>query len=622
MIALVATLLTVQGGITVENPGIRLELFLKELSKQANTELHCPTYLNNEVIVASFENQPLETIKKQLARVVNGVWDKKESGWWLIQTSDQKKEEQRIFQSARGIFLQDQLTRVKNALPKTKWTQKEAQQFWADLQSSRVRTGEGTWTSARRRALRLQAPESRCAIQILSLLTPQIFECDPSKPDNRRFAVQGLPSHVEIPIDIGPIMAQFDEEHDLLNSMNANAISTGRPIHVEITVANYEIPIPEFIFYDQSWQGVGSAIPTVFFPMSYTAKGESFPVSKEIQTIQARLANQNPETLTQACLDLDIPNVFQHAHKTDPLGILQGRCWIDFAHFTKKPVLVDLEDDPGIRRPRAYVPAIEQEEPVVGMKRIDADGWVLGCPRNPQRNRVWRIDRSLIESIATKRSSKLMLNIGEAFDLADKLSYIELYTTGIPNGNLLERNQEDANYVLGAIGSLPLGRIKDIINGGSVSVSELPARGQDYLWYLYNLGELNELGGRPDKELELCPRVALPNGLAGMTLSATLSGGPIYSFTEDVSAFTDDGEGMIPLQFAQIMKKAIKDSSPLLTKKFLISTVQTIDATVSLNGRKTSLPKEIGRMNSPEYTWSTFPDAIRKQLLDSVKDSR
>ncbi|MEI7985415.1 MAG: hypothetical protein WCI55_07275 [Armatimonadota bacterium] len=96
------------GTITFENPGIRLEPFLKEMSKQTGVGFHCPTYLNNEVLAASFKDQSIDILKSQLARVIHGTWEQKEDGWWLIQSSDQKKEEEKWMWETRNTVLQMQ----------------------------------------------------------------------------------------------------------------------------------------------------------------------------------------------------------------------------------------------------------------------------------------------------------------------------------------------------------------------------------------------------------------------------------------------------------------------------------------------------------------------------------
>ena len=56
--------------VSIENPGVRLELFLKEVSRQTGQGFHSPTYLNNEVLAASFKDQSIDVLKTQLARVI------------------------------------------------------------------------------------------------------------------------------------------------------------------------------------------------------------------------------------------------------------------------------------------------------------------------------------------------------------------------------------------------------------------------------------------------------------------------------------------------------------------------------------------------------------------------
>ena len=125
------------GTITFENPGIRLEPFLNEMSKQTGIGFHCPTYLNNEVLAASFKDQSIDVLKSQLARVIHGTWEQKEDSWWLVQTSDQKKEEEKWLWETRNRVIQSQIDVLKAVAPTSEWTTQEAYKYWMDLQASK-----------------------------------------------------------------------------------------------------------------------------------------------------------------------------------------------------------------------------------------------------------------------------------------------------------------------------------------------------------------------------------------------------------------------------------------------------------------------------------------------------
>jgi hypothetical protein len=59
---IVSLLVSLIGTITFENPGVRLELCLQEMSKQAGQSLRCPVSLKDEVLAASFQNQSIDIV--------------------------------------------------------------------------------------------------------------------------------------------------------------------------------------------------------------------------------------------------------------------------------------------------------------------------------------------------------------------------------------------------------------------------------------------------------------------------------------------------------------------------------------------------------------------------------
>lgn len=611
--------------ITFENPGIRLELFLKELSQKAGLEFHCPQYLNNEVLVASFQNQTIDVVKSQLARVVNGIWEERQDGWWLIQTSEQKKAEEALVGSRRSEILRIQIEGLKALIPKSEWTAKEAEKYWIDYQASRKRTGEGIWNSARRMALRLRTPESRFTFQMAKGLRPEILGVGQLKPDFRTFSVHGLPNQVDIPLDVSGALQQYANESGLLQTISS-AEPTGRPSFIEIQTEGAEVPMIGVSFFDKNWKYLTSALPSFFLPTTYVAKGESFPLSLGTQATMTLLTKipiynpteENSDAITKSQPYLDGIATMLNATKTDPLGILQGRCWIDFAKSRRKPLLANLEESPGSRRPKTFVPTIEQPEFFVGSVRVDADGWILGRPCNPVYNRAWRMDRGLVQRLAQLTCGPDHESLSSQLQMQDIWGYMYTYAHGVPNEEFLEAVATDHQGTLGALGTLTQDQLARCLRGDTIPVANLPERAQLYITQMMFDGVLNSISWVDKDSESTCPRYCFPNGIQGMRLGAELQTNPVFSFVEFVDDLVD-GDGMSIQAFAQGIKSTGGDSSPLLTKKFIVSTIQKFRGYIYLGKKVAAQELELSRKDSPEYTWKTLPDPIRKQVLEAMR---
>ena len=274
------------GTITLENPGIRLELFLKEMSNQSGQPFHCTAYLNNEVLAASFTDQSIDIVKSQLARVIHGTWTQKDDGLWLIQTPDQKKEEEKWMWDSRNMVLQTQIDSLKAVAPTTEWTIKEAEKYWLDLKASRKKTGEAIWTAERRRALRLQSPESRLCARIASQLTVKMFIENPLQFNINRYSNCGLPGHITLPIDFDAELRRYESERLLFQQLGETTENPKKAVHVELRYSSVEREYIFFSWLDKDWKYVGNSFPSVYLnAKTFLAQGESFPVSKETQEI-------------------------------------------------------------------------------------------------------------------------------------------------------------------------------------------------------------------------------------------------------------------------------------------------------------------------------------------------
>jgi hypothetical protein len=628
---MILSLLALVGAtISVENPGIRLELFLKDISIQTGVGFHCSPYLNNEVLAASFKDQPIDIVKSQLARVIHGTWVQKEDGWWLIQTPEQKKEEEKWVWETRNKMLQFQIDGLKAVAPKSEWTINEAEKYWINLNASRKNAGEAAWTATRRRALRLQSPESRLCAAISSKLTVDMFTEDPLKFNINRYSIHGLPGHIELPIDVSALLAQYRNENDMIQSLSEGTVEPSKPVHIELKYSSAEREFILFTLFDKDWKSITNLVPGLYLNNKvHVAQGEVFTLSKETQEIiefekELDLADEPKVTFEkykESPLFNEQVSVFSNASKRDPLGIIQGRCWIDFAIGVKKPLLVSLRDDEGVPVPNPNVPTISQSGFVLGMKREDADGWVLGRPINPMYCRSWRADRRLIEEyshLAKLGGNSSMYSLLRKWFILSKLNF---FSTGIPHSSFIVDDQKYSGHFAAVLGTLSEQQVDQCLKGERIPVTSLPIEGQDLMTIFAKEGDLNDLSPLASEgSWELNPLYYLPNGIKGMTMGASIVVEPEFRFEGQPP--DDEASVQSIRSFARLMKES-DPKSPILDAKFTVGSRKSFVTSVYLGAKSKSVNTDLSaeEKNLPVYTWKTLPDSIRQQVLNSIGDA-
>jgi hypothetical protein len=619
---IVSLLVSLIGTITFENPGVRLELCLQEMSKQAGQSLRCPVSLKDEVLAASFQNQSIDIVKAQLAKVIHGTWTQKDDGWWLTQTGEQKKEESTWARTIRNKILQTQFDQLRAIAPKSEWTIKDAEKYWRGAQEYRKSGNEGIWTPDQKMAFRLTSSESRFAGSFAEKVTPEMFNGDPILG---RYTVRGLPGHIELPINMDDALSRFNSEIQMYRQVSQSTESSEEAKYFEVNLQPGEVPIISIEFFDKNWRMVDSGIPSLYLPTKLVAKAEAFPISPETKEIldlmpqfdegdRSRIMKEN----AQSAVVKDAIEKFTNATKRDPLGIKQGRCWIDFARFVKKPLLVSMEDDDGTLRPRQVVPTMDQPEFSIGMKREDSDGWVLGRPLNPEFNRGRRVDRTMVERLSKILSGPIPESFESQLQSKPILTYIECYKNRVPNDPFLYDYMNDGSTILGILGGLNAGQLDGLLRGNSLPVSAMPENPRYFLATSAALGLLNQLSPRNSVEILTCPLYCLPNGISGIALSAAMKEEPEFLF------FAKPGDPptnkMSLTSYARIYKDFLsKSETP--PGSFFLQKRRILTTTFSLGAKSKSFENtEPGSgALSHSYTWDTLPEPIKTQVLEKLK---
>ncbi len=618
--------------ISIENPGIRLELFLKEVSKQSGQQFHCPTFLNNEVLAASFKDQSIDVLKSQLAKVIHGTWEQKPDGWWLTQTSDQKKEERKWNLDLHRSLFQWQIDALKKHAPKNEWTIKDAEKLWLASKAFKSKSREGPRSASQARALQLQSPESRLVEGIATLLKPEHFSLEGLTQDYNRYCPNGLPGHTLINIDTSDLLSRYGREKQLLSSLSIRKeVDSGKPVHIEIRALGVEPPSLIAYVYDEKWSYLVSCWASYDYGTDEViTEGENFKISPGTEAafllsdalMEARYERERDDEMRHLSGFPEAKKVMLNAATTDPLGLLQGRCWVDFAKGRNMPLLVSLEEDVYKSRPKYFVPTIEQKPIVVGMKRIDEDGWVLGRPINPLSNRTWRLDRTYVEAMSKYVYSPDFVTLESQIKVNELERYSSTFAKGCPNEQYFVGYDSPGNGPFCLLGTLSPGQLARCIKGERIPVEQLSDRAKTYLIGLGANSNLNEISPLFSGDWGSTPIYCLPNGIQGMSLGATMSNELKFVFDQDPSNVQESRYdlNLTIYAFAETIKKGLADSSAVLNRPFHLATERTLTASVYLGEKHTDQGiAEPPAMQNESYNWKNLPDRIRQLVLDEIK---
>ena len=618
------------GTISFENPGIRLELFLKEMSKQSGQGFHCPVYLNNEVLTASFKDQSIDVLKSQLARVIHGTWEQKEDGWWLVQTGDQKKEELSWHREMRRTFIQQLIDWGKANLPTKEWTIKEAELYERQTKEMRKPTGEHRITAAERRVIMSRSAENRFGASLIAQLKPEMFPLDSLEEDYQFYSVNGAPIGHDLPINVDNSLAMMDREIALSGLVGDQFVPDSHAKRVLISIPNRFPMFPDMAVYDQYWKFVAIPYPWLFNSRARLI-GESFPLSDYLTTFfeAVRLGvpgGPDEEGTSRSSAKYKsiwdhIRAVFLDAPNQDPLGILQGRCWIDFSHSVKQPMLVSLCDD-NTTDPKYSVPAVQQTQTVINVTRDDHDGWVLGRPANPLWNRTHRIDRYLIQQVARLRQkSDKELTIEECGIVADITGFADTYCAGIPNDRYLQNlNMSsgmggDSNILLEIFGATIRAGIKPNLRTGIIDQAALPSWARGYLLAKYMEGSFSQF--IPENKKDLCPQYCFPNGIQGMYFKIEPSIEPIFEIKDsEIGAYKASLD-----DFAAVVKDCLEKRFPLELIPFKLGAVRHLELSLCLGDKAMQTSVEDPPLSALRASnWQSLDPLLKQRILQKVKE--
>ena len=611
--------------VSIENPGIRLELFLKEVSRQTGVGFHCPTSLKNEVLAASFKDQSIDVLKSQLARVIHGTWEQKDDGWWLVQTSDQKKEEEKWHRDLRRKAIQDLIDAAKANLPGKEWTIKEADQYRQEGANMRQPNRERVNSSAERRRYLAKAPSGRFMASLFSQLKPEMFPLDLLEPDFQLYTINASKIGKELPLDLAKNLEILDRESFLVSITGEDSDIQRNSQHVIVNMPNSFPLRPDVTTYDNKWQMTSYNSPSLLTP-TIRVNGELFAPSKLLSEIVAALSYR-PTYYEETGKLVDdkskmepiwsrVNATFLDALNRDPLGLFQGQSWLDFAREKMQPMLASLCDNPVNRDPKLMVPTPNQTQTNFFVKRDDADGWIVGRPVDPLWNRSHRIDRTLILDYVKRTMRDELATIEDQVIATDIGFYARAFCYDIPNVNLLQNDIRSESVSCAMFGAALRAGIRPDPQTGIIDIQKLPRYAQGELYGNYMDGTLLRLV--MDEEYSgICPQFLMPNGIRGIYLKVV----PSFEPTFEVKNEAGTSEVLLLSTFAFLVAENMDEKVPLDKLTFRLGRVRTMKVSLCLGER--SMDSElfdpfVGPLVAS--SWNSMPADVKKMVLDKIRE--
>lgn len=612
-------------GVTVHNPGIRLELFLRELSAQSGGKFECAPALKNEVLAVSFEDQPVEEVRTQLGRVIHGSWEIRNNAWFLTQTSSEQAEERKWNIEQHKAAYAYRLSQLASYAPKTEWTAVDAEQFVVDYQKFRSKSTEAQNSAKGAEQLMMRSPSNRLNATIAAYLKPEMFPLEGLDRENPRFSPTPLPSHFKLPISVQGALQRFQVESQLYESATGKKRDSWQgAVNMEVRTSGFEQPEFTLYLYDQNWRYVTSCWASLDVNNEvFKAKAESFPLSPETQAM-VDFSDHLSEDRYDRTLDGGYKanplykkacQVYFNATQTDPLGLIQGACWVDYAKSQGRPLIVNLEEDVYLNRPHLFVPTEEQDPLSAGMVRVDADGWVMGRPRNPLYNRTWRLDRAVVEEFSKLVASPNFTTLESQIKADDLGRQCYMEGMGVPNEQFLIGYDYRGNGPFCLLGTLTSDQLRKCLAGEDIPTTQMNPRAKGYLYALMQNGNLDNLSPLIGESEQSTPAFCYPDGLPTMTLGATWGEVELFSFSDSPTALGRSLEG-----FKYDLKQALGKDPGLSGQKITTWKARQLTAVLKYGTRKEiQSAEDLGHQGAKTYTWDTLPDETKRKLLAAVK---
>lgn len=580
-------------------------------------------------MAASFKDQSIDVLKTQLARVVHGTWERKEDGWWLVQTSDQKKEEIHWHQDLRRKVIQDIIDAAKATIPSKEWTIKDVDQYRQQEVAMQKTDGERVFTSADRRLHWSRAPAGRFSASVFSQLRPEMFPLDSMEPDYQVYSLHGNGIGKDLGLNISPQLGMLDRERYLLEQTGEYSSVQSQSLHVFISMPNAFPAFASLSIYDKKWQ-LTSYGASSFTATNYRADGELFaPSSVLTETLEALAYRPALDPDTRQPLEASarlqgiwkrINATFADAVNRDPLGLLHGQCWIDYAQEVKKPVLANLCDSQTQREPKMFVPLPVQTHTTIYLKRDDADGWVLGRPIDPIWNRTHRLDRNLLLQYVKLVSRENDATVEEQAMAMDIEDYAITFCSGIPSARLFRHSNQSIENSDGPrlYGAALRAGIRPDPRTGILDIQRLPAYAIGSLQLNFNDGLLSRLGSDEQYDSGICPQIIMPNGLQGLYLKIATTFEPVFEVK-------DEEDGKLTLYsldyFASSISDIIDNPAALERLSFRMGSERAVKFSLCLGERSMDETLTDPPMAMVSTTWKTLPAAIKKMLIDKINEN-
>ncbi len=527
------------GLISCEFPGIRLQPFLTEVSKQAHIQLSCSPELENEVLVARFKDISLDELRKRLSSILHADWLSENHGWRLAQSSAQVEDE-RTWNSTfrRTLFDAGVKAWAKRNLGPA-WTAADAKHYNDRFRAAMPRPG-GPKPTETIEDIRRESPSARIASKICRVADFSKIDFGGVGPDRVILSGSGLAKIGLKPEFVRELTEQFTSEEEMLD---AQFVSKGSkpepegPFEIIVSIENRSRVLALVEMIDKRGKVHQAEMlsarsyqvelpPEEVFRVSPTTEQTALLFGSSYYNKDAKKKYNAAQKWLETYLG--------GATKFDPLGMYVGQCWLDFARSQNRPLLASLEEDTlSGEMPYRCVPARVSDQVFVGMTRTDQDGWILARPQNPWRNRQLRTDRQAIETLWHVLATYEPGNIERTADLASlaarPMLYLQLMNSGRSIGGPF-------TVIYGTLSP----ELRTKARTSKLSMADLPPRGRQVLQEVWESGGLNRLvyTGPEFEASSVWYGRLYPKGLPECSFSCPIS-------TEWVVKYDSDREEMV-----------------------------------------------------------------------------
>jgi hypothetical protein len=199
-----SVLLSQQKLVTVNIPGARLEVAESELSRAFGEPVTIGTSLKQLPIVIMAKDVSVHELREKIALALNASWEKKQTGWVLFQTSEQKKAEDEYSRKEKLRLVEQSLAKKRKAVQDQKAFNPEVARMLGKelelLQNTNVKGDDSGRFWRRLQQVDAKGPVGRFGNAFALRIPPEMFTVVSN--ENPRVVFSSSPTRMQLPLKV------------------------------------------------------------------------------------------------------------------------------------------------------------------------------------------------------------------------------------------------------------------------------------------------------------------------------------------------------------------------------------------------------------------------------------